>query len=92
MPVFSLTSQSSQIQRICRLFSLAPDPIFHILIGFLASKALMALPSSLEIYKAIRAQANDSKRIAKRAWYGSTRPTAVYTSAVASLGLLQISS
>ncbi len=67
----------------------SPDPIFQTLVGFWAPKALMAAVE-LELFTKLSGGKQMKLNELQKALGMEARPTGVFASALASLGLLQI--
>jgi predicted O-methyltransferase YrrM len=70
-------------------FSLSPDPIFQTLTGFWASKALRAAVE-LELFTKLSSGKQMTLYELQKVLGTEARPTSVFASALASLGLLQV--
>jgi 3-hydroxy-5-methyl-1-naphthoate 3-O-methyltransferase len=89
MLVFSLSLRAVKLKESLSSFSLSPDPIFQTLIGFWASKALMAAVE-LELFTKLSGGKQMTLNKLQKILGMEARPTGVFGSALASLGLLQV--
>jgi hypothetical protein len=89
MLVFSLFLCVFKLKESLSSFSLSPDPIFQTLIGFCASKALMAAVE-LELFTKLSSGKQMTLNELQKILGMKARPTGVFASALAYLGLLQV--
>ena len=76
-------------ERSNTIASISPDPVFQIVTGFWASKALMSAVE-LELFTKLSGGKQMTLKELQQALEMEARPTDVFASALASLGLLQV--
>lgn len=89
MLVFSLSLCLVKLKESPSSFSLSLDPVFQTLIGFWASKTLMA-SVELELFTRLSGGKQMTLNELQKVLGMEARPTSVFASALASLGLLQV--